>query len=526
MKAPMSSRERAARRARTLGFDRLSLFVPAVMSVGVLFWIISEVIEVVRSRAEQSRDRRSQVAASAVVDELVGRAPTQAAGLRPRPVYLVVAVALVAIAAYVDIGSIANFAREDSYVEGIAWLLALAVAASAMALLFAATAFTVFVSWPHPPAWARGILLRSPLGSPSADGATDGRPSWRLGVVLGVSAMATALVVALVAWSQEIVDDFNTEVASWFADHDPLGSLSWLDAAGHRGVAVALALVACVLALRCRVVVACYVTSLVAGLLLSAVLRPLVAQARKPGDPFANQLESFPSGSLVLIVVVAGLFPVALAVFFGRTGIIRPLRVVGAVLVAASATHDIASGELPTDVLGGVLLGLSLVVVSQWVIDSRQSHESCNGCPWSGDPYHGPLRHAIPLRMSAREAAVLAARLSAAVATVLLSVVVVHLDVPADIGESTGVAIRIGLVTLATAGALVAWRWPVAAAGLFAVASIAAGWFAAVAVTPAASLALSAALLIPAVLLWLTREGARRREAPAVRHENEVRRDG
>ena len=117
----MTPQARAARRARLLGFDRLSLFVPAVMSVGVIFWIVSEVVEVGRSRAEQVRHTRARVVASEVTSEVLGRPQEQLPGLRPRPVYLLITLVLVGTVAYVAIGSIANFARRGSYVEGIAW---------------------------------------------------------------------------------------------------------------------------------------------------------------------------------------------------------------------------------------------------------------------------------------------------------------------------------------------------------------------------------------------------------------------
>jgi hypothetical protein len=512
----MTPQARAARRARLLGFDRLSLFVPAVMSVGVIFWIVSEVVEVGRSRAEQVRHTRARVVASEVTSEVLGRPQEQLPGLRPRPVYLLITLVLVGTVAYVAIGSIANFARRGSYVEGIAWLLALAMATCAVALLFAATAFTVFVRWPRPPAWAQGMALRSPLGSPTFEGRLEGRPSWKLGVCLGVSATLAALIVAFVAWSPENVHEFNANVSEWFADRDALGSVAWLQPAGYLWLAVPLALVAAVLALRCRVVVACYVISLLAGVLLTATLRPLVAQARPADDPLATQLDSFPSGSLLYIVLFAGLFPLALAVFFGRKGVVAPLRAVLAVFVVASATHAIATGQLPIDVLGGVLIGLTLVLASEWVIDTRPSHDSCNGCPWSPEPYTGSLRHAIPISATGEEAWMIVARVSAAAATVLLSLVIFDLDVPADVSELVQVVSQFGLVATATAGALLAWRFATVAAGLFAITSVGAGLFSAVDYAPATALALAAAMLVPAILLVLTRRRDRRRIGAAL----------
>jgi hypothetical protein len=471
------------------------------MSVGLVFWIVSELAEVVRSRAHESRHRRAEVAAIAVVDDVLGRARSTAPGLRPRPVYLLATIALIGAAVYVAIGSAANFFKPGGYVVGIAWLLALASAVSTLAVVYAVTALTVYVTYPHPPPWARGILLRSPLGSPTSATEAGARPSWRLGALLAATAGVAATVVAFVAWSPEIVDRFNTSVSDWFAEHDPLGSLTWLEPAGLVAVTIGIGLVAALLALRCRVVIVCYVVSVAAAIGLGASLRPLVAQGRPATDPLAGQLESFPSVALILIVLVAGLLPLSVAVVFHRTWLVGSLRAVLAVPALASATHAMASGELPTDVIGGVLIGLSLVLACQWVIDNRQWHEACNGCPWSPDPYEGPLRGAIPIRLTKGRALQLAARLCAAAAATGTAVLVLGIDEGID--PPMRVVLQVALIVAVTAGAIVAWRWERAGAILMAVAAIGTGLLSTLEFSAVASVALTIALAVPAVLLWL-----------------------
>ena len=51
------SRRRARRLSRQLGVDRVGIFVPAVMSVGLLFWVVSEAMEVLRIQARDARER-------------------------------------------------------------------------------------------------------------------------------------------------------------------------------------------------------------------------------------------------------------------------------------------------------------------------------------------------------------------------------------------------------------------------------------------------------------------------------------
>ncbi len=114
------------------------------MSVGLLFWIVSELSQLFRAHADEARDDRAKVAAMAVVDEITG--PTVASpvpGLRPRPV----------LpddrghgdrrrAIYVMVGSIANYIRPEGYVRDIVWLLALALVDRVIGLVYGVASLT------------------------------------------------------------------------------------------------------------------------------------------------------------------------------------------------------------------------------------------------------------------------------------------------------------------------------------------------------------------------------------------------
>ena len=130
----MTAAQRRHERARILGLDRLHIFVPAVMSVGLFFWMASELVELFRARTEQVREERSRVAGAEVVDQLLNRTDERSPseqGLRPRPVYVMIGLTLVGVALYVLVGSIANYVRPGGYVSNIAWLLALAASGRA-----------------------------------------------------------------------------------------------------------------------------------------------------------------------------------------------------------------------------------------------------------------------------------------------------------------------------------------------------------------------------------------------------------
>ena len=46
---------------RELGLDRLNIFVPALMSVGLLFWIAEVLRDTLRWRGERSRRHRGEL---------------------------------------------------------------------------------------------------------------------------------------------------------------------------------------------------------------------------------------------------------------------------------------------------------------------------------------------------------------------------------------------------------------------------------------------------------------------------------
>ncbi len=499
---------------RAAGLDRFHIFVPAVMSVGLVFWIVAELTELVQARAEETRDQRAREMSVFIADDILGRrsagAP-ESRGFRPRPVYLMIGTTMVAGAVYVFVGSVANYTRQGGYVGDIAWILALATTVAIVGSTFGLAALIVAVRWPTPPPSVVGIVLRSPLGSDPFDPEVAARrPSWRLTAGLVATTALVATLTLLIGWSPHVVGGFDRSVSEWLSRRDPLQTLEVLDPIGQTGVTLGLALLAGLAAFRCRVLAAAFAMATIGGLLLSVTVRPLVAQPRPGAGPFAGQIDSFPSGHILLGTIVAGILPLALAVVFDRTSIIAPLRIVLGVGVVASALHRIADGfHWATDAIGGALFGLTLVLATQWAIDNERSHRSCHHCPWSSAPEPVGRRGAMPIHPSAHRVIRLTAHLAAAVGAIVLTTVTLRIELPVDadgytLGRGVETSVQLGLAGLVSIGALVAWKWEGAGAVILALAATGVGILSAAEYTPAVGVGLTALLMAPALLLWLS----------------------
>jgi len=123
--------ERRRRLAEALQVNRMSIFVPAVMGLGLAFWVVSELRELVRDSRDDSRDRRATLAAEAVTAAVRGTSPDRGRGLRPRPLYLLLAVMMLGAGAYLSVGL---YVRQQNELRGAgpgvsaeAWLLSVAV---------------------------------------------------------------------------------------------------------------------------------------------------------------------------------------------------------------------------------------------------------------------------------------------------------------------------------------------------------------------------------------------------------------
>jgi membrane-associated phospholipid phosphatase len=498
--------------------DRFSMFVPAAMGVGLVAWVIGSARELLRTQRSRRLAARAAVSGPAIAARIPG-APVVAypgpegLGLRPRPVYVLVACALLGGAVYVLVGAAGNFRRAGGYLSDIAWLLAAAWTLAAVAATYGLAAAAAAISAPKPPKVLGRLVRGSALSvAPSAPGAAPGGPSWRVTVGFWVGSGAFAALALAVGVEPLALRRVDTTVAGWVRDLAVPGVIERLDAVGGTEVTIGVAVLVAVVAAQCRVLALGYAMATSVALVTSVTLRPLVERARPPDGPLAGATDSFPSGHLLLATVMAGLVPVVVAVLTRRRSVIGPVRIVCGLGVGALALGRVSrSIHWPSDALGGILAGVLLVLAVQWVLDTPRAHDSCRRCLWHerSDRPHRLQRGLVPLTVTGVGVVRTLARASTAIAGLGLAVLTVTVDVPTNpdytpFGAAVQRPVQWGLATLVSVGGLVAWRWPAPGAVTIAFAGAGLGLFASVEYPPVIAASMAAALSVPAVLTWLS----------------------
>ena len=502
------------RRPPPPGFDRLHVFVPAIMSVGLLFWVVTLTRDLFHWRGEQALRRRARAfgkdSAAFVLGEL-GDTPHRMPGLRLRISYLVTAVVCGGLALYVLVGSGANYLREGGRVKDVAWLLALSLVVTAAFGFVAGVAATVFVSWPRPPAWLRGVLLSTPLSGEGDAGAAD-QPRWGLSTAATLLPVAAGVFTFVVAEAPAGLERFDRAVAEWIGDQ-PLGRLDVLDPATAPWAVVLLAVLVGVAGLRCRPFAVALPVTAAAGVLAVNLAGTVTRAADSP----LVAVTAFPSFAVVAVVFVAAVVPRGVSLLWRRQVLRAPLHVLAALVAAGSVVGMLHAGRTTaTATVGGLLFGLAAALPVEWALWHRRWHSSCRGCPWAPEGAATALLHPVPFHAEHRRLLRLAAHLAALLAVVGLAAMTYLFDVPSDptgalLGTQIQRPVQLALAGLVSLGALVSWRFEAVGTVMIAVAAAGLGIYAGLEYRPELALLLTGALLVPSVLLWLSWQHRRRR---------------
>jgi membrane-associated phospholipid phosphatase len=487
--------------------NRLMIFVPAVMSVGLLFSAATVIRDLLRRSGSQARDRRTAIESSFVLHRLLDddQPEPNEIGALTRPSYLITALVLVGGAAYLTIGATANFLRDGGYVSDIGWLLAVSLALAAFVGFLGGVSLVVFWSWPTPPRWTLGSLRTAPLTV--MPGQRQAETGWTLGALVALLVTITALLTLMVGSGRSIANEIDEPIARWIVEATWIEQLSVIDPYGRTIISIAFVSLIGLAAFRCRVIAIVYPIAFLVSWGASTVIRELV---ERPRPSIGGDFESFPSGHLVQAVFIAGLVPLAIEVLFLTKRVAVLAQVLLGLAVVASALYRIhEQHHWPLDSLTGITIGLAVVLGVYWAVQHPRWHRRCSGCPWSPSPHEiGWHRAVLDLEPTqARIIGLIGAGLAVAlgIAFIIASRVV---GLPTDpegfgFGSSISAPIQLGLASLLIVAGLLALRWRATAAILIALAALGLGMFAAVQYEPWVTVVLASAVLVPAVLVWL-----------------------
>ena len=488
--------------------DQLMVFVPAIMSVGLIFSITTLVRDALLRTGARTRARRVTVETTLTLNDLLGNeaAADPAHGVLHRRAYASMAGVLMFGSATLLAVAGFSYGQQGGPVEAQGWVLAAAVVASGLAAMVGVAAAAIWRRWPSMPGWTVPLARFVPLvWEPHRAGRG---PSWRLSVSVATAMFATALLTALVHGATALTAKLDEPLHDWITSVELIERVDTLDLYGSTVISIGFFALIGLSGFRCRVMALTFPAVFVVSWVTTFILREIVARPRPPGF---GDLASYPSGHLVQAVLIAGLLPTAVAVLLrSPRWLIWSLRcLLGVFVVWTAAVRTFDENHWPLDTAGGALVGITVVLAGHWVLEHRGWHQRCNGCPWSEHPDVAPWSRGV-FDLTPGEARVLrwagpASAIAAAGALMVGAFVIGLPRAPAGEGLQRIYAapIEVGLAVVMAVAGIIAFRFKAVGAFLMALAATGIGLLASVQYTPPATVALAATLLIPAVMTWL-----------------------
>jgi membrane-associated phospholipid phosphatase len=477
----------------------------------MFFWLFTLVRDVFLWRRRQTLERQSKIAGHALAHFVEHGTPGDhlfEPVLRVRGSYLLSAFVLIGTALYVLIGSALNYVRVGGYVEDIAWVLTLAVIVSLLLGFLGGVAASVWFRWPGPPSQLAPILRTSAF-TREPGVSLEGKPRWELTAAALLTPFAALVLTLFVITSRSVVESVDVPVARWLDSVSWLEALRFLDPLGSTPVAFFLLAVVGIATLRCRLLFLAYPVAVLIGLLANVAGEEILERPRPPEGAVIGLEDSFPSGHVIQSVLIAGLFPLAVALILANPKIVRPLRAVLLLGTLGGALHRVHEGlHWPSDVLAGVLIGLSIVIAVDWILAHRGWHRPCRSCVWDPDTEGRSLVGVISLPHWTERTIRWVAHGVAAAAVIALTVLTLTQSVPSNpngslVGEAIQVPVQLGLVGIVSIGALLSWKWESVGAVIIAIGAAGLGVFSGLEYRPWIAILMTGSLLVPAVLLWL-----------------------
>lgn len=202
--------------------------------------------------------------------------------------------------------------------------------------------------------------------------------SWR---VLVMSSFATGLAL-MAAWAHPTLLRFDRPISEALRDSELDEFYRFVTDFGATEIGIPISIVfAFALWKRCRPLAISYPATVVIGQVVNVILKTIVDRPR-PEDPVTGTaLASFPSGHTIQVTLLLGLLPPALYVLSHRTWVFWATTgtVTGMIFVTGLSRVGLGA-HWPTDVVGGVLVGISLLLASEAVLTTTWARRHCLEC--------------------------------------------------------------------------------------------------------------------------------------------------
>ncbi|MEL6890955.1 MAG: alkaline phosphatase D family protein [Actinomycetota bacterium] len=501
------------------------VFVPAIMGAGVVFSAATLVSDVLSHGTRTVLNRRARIhgrMVAATVIEPERPALVEATHPAPLPVVALVGSVAAAFGMYVAVGATGNYLRDGGYTHRIAWIWALSLLVVTSAFVLAAACLTLASHGDDSPPWLWAPLVTSPLlGLESVSTAEVGRARRARWLVV-LAATSTTLLAALATWPHVLMP-FDRRAADLF-DANKLSVLDVLgEAAGSTWLTLVVAFGLGVGTVRCRRLAWVFISSVVVSFALTALIRWFVRRPRPLEGPFPGSPDSFPSGHLVQITLLAALVPLAVYELTGSKVLRRWSSVALAVIVGLAAISRINSGfHFATDVIAGIAIGLTVGSWGRLALLVPESHRACRRCRTASvtDGDLREVRHSsgvgerrpghrgvidVPDRAARflRAGAIVSCLGSVALLSALGAADGLPRNPDGDWLTPVEGPAQIALLVMVVVGALAAFRWPAVAAVVIALSGVGLAVLSSVAHPPAVAVGVAAAFLTPAVALWV-----------------------
>lgn len=197
---------------------------------------------------------------------------------------------------------------------------------------------------------------------------------------IAMSATALALLAMAAAWAHPLLLSIDGPLSQTIRGEGLVSTFRAVTALGGTAfvVGAALFLAGWVWA-RCRSTAIVFLGTILAGAVLNVILKVIINRPRPLGALTGTALASFPSGHTIMVTLLMGMLPIAVYVVTSRRWARRAaVGLAMAVIAAVGFSRIYLGAHWPTDVIGGVVVGVMLVALAEVALVRWVPHLRCS----------------------------------------------------------------------------------------------------------------------------------------------------